>query len=101
MNVVYTTTIVIPIVDELLIPFYDFRRVIIGHQPLLVCEEKKEQMEKQEAFSSLHHIFLKFEVVSPYAVIRFIRWLIYVIDSDLTYQCIYSSECVPEWPGLH
>lgn len=65
LKLLYTTMNVILVVDELLMLFYDSRRIVVGHQPLVICGEKKEQMEKQEAFNYLHHIFLNFAVVSP------------------------------------
>lgn len=37
-------------------------RIVVGYQPLLICEQNKENMKKMKAFEHLHHLFMKFAV---------------------------------------
>lgn len=49
----------------------DFRRIVVGHQPLVVCGENNEKIEKQDVFNNLRRIFMKLEVVSLYAIVMY------------------------------
>lgn len=40
------------------------RCMVVGFHPLVVCDENKEQMEAHKFYESLHHIFVRFGVVS-------------------------------------
>jgi hypothetical protein len=42
----------------------DSRRMVVGFNPLVVCEEKKEELEAKQFYEPLHRIFLRFGVVS-------------------------------------
>jgi hypothetical protein len=42
----------------------DSRRMVVGFHPLVVCEEYKEQMDAKQSYEPLHHLFVKFGVVS-------------------------------------
>lgn len=61
---------------------YDFRRIVVGYQPLVVCGENNEKMDKQDVFDNLRRIFMKLEVVSLYAIIIMYKCLHY-LSSDL------------------
>ncbi|XP_059454262.1 uncharacterized protein LOC132184591 isoform X1 [Corylus avellana] len=37
-------------------------RMVVGFHPLVVCEEKKEELEANQFYEPLHHIFLRFGV---------------------------------------
>ncbi|KAK4257528.1 hypothetical protein QN277_007104 [Acacia crassicarpa] len=37
-------------------------RIVVGYQPLVVCGENNEKMEKQDVFENLRRIFMKLEV---------------------------------------
>lgn len=38
--------------------------MVVGFNPLVVCEEKKEELEAKQFYEPLHRIFLRFGVVS-------------------------------------
>lgn len=38
--------------------------MVVGFHPLVVCEEKKEELEAKQFYEPLRHIFLRFGVVS-------------------------------------
>lgn len=44
--------------------FSESRRIVVGFNPLVVCEENNEHMEAKQLYELLHHIFLRFGVVS-------------------------------------
>ncbi|GAV90862.1 hypothetical protein CFOL_v3_34264 [Cephalotus follicularis] len=51
-------------------------RIVVGYEPMVVCEENKEQAEVKKAFEPLHQIFMKFGVnvyLSSQGCINFTR----------------------------
>jgi hypothetical protein len=38
--------------------------MVVGFHPLVVCEEKKEELEAKQFYEPLHRIFQRFGVVS-------------------------------------
>jgi hypothetical protein len=90
--------------------------MVVGFNPLVVCEEKKEELEAKQFYEPLQRIFLRFGVVSIRSLnLMFIGvvfsdprfWIsgsasiLKVMAKLTTNLCTYSPECVSKWSGLH
>ncbi|XP_054789850.1 uncharacterized protein LOC129295361 isoform X2 [Prosopis cineraria] len=64
-------------------------RIVVGYQPLVVCGENNEQMERQEVFNHLRRIFQKLEVN------------VYLSGQDCTSHTQESSVAYIGNPGLN
>ena len=64
----------------------DSRRMAVGFHPLVVCEENKEQVKAKQFYEPLHHIFVKFGVVSIWSL--YLMFLCSSLRSNVLNFCI-------------
>lgn len=69
----------------------DSRRMVVGFHPLAVCEENKEQVEAKQFFEPLHHIFVKFGVVSIWSLYLMFPCEFQIQNFEFLY--LHNSEC--------